>query len=247
MKTEILGVNFDTYTPPEALQTALEYINGDKPRAVFTPNPELVMEARKDSEFKDILNGADMVVPDGIGIVYASKLNKNKIKQRVTGYDLVQSIFREIKSTGNSVYFFGSAPGVADAARLKMEEEHDGLRIVGVADGYFNENREREIIDDIKAKKPDILLVGLGFPKQEKWIWKHKDELGVKLYMGVGGSFDGMAGTFKRAPAFFRKTGLEWFYRLAKQPSRFKRQLKLPLFALIVLKEKLFGTFNKKT
>lgn len=120
-----------------------------------------------------------------------------------------------------------------------MEQIHKGLKIIGVFDGYFDEEKEKLIFEDIKNKKPDILLVGLGAPKQEKWIYSHKNELPVKICVGVGGSFDGMSGKVKRAPEFFIKFGLEWFYRLLRQPSRFFRMIKLPLFLLAVLKEKL--------
>ena len=247
MKTDILGVWIDKITPQEALEKALEFSKGNEPHVIFTPNPEFIMTARKDKKFKDILNAADLLVPDGIGVVLASKLfNKVKIKYRVTGYDLVQEIFKNISKSGESVYFLGGAPGVAETAREKMQELHNGLKVVGVSDGYFDEVKEIEIIKEIIDKKPDILLLGIGFPKQEKWIDKHKNELPVKLHIGIGGALDGMAGIVPRAPKFFRKCGLEWLYRLIRQPSRWKRQLQLPLFILVVTKEKIVGLFKRR-
>ncbi len=243
--SHILGVKFNNVTHSEAVGILRGFLEEDKCHAVFTPNPEIVMAARADKEFMEILNGADLVVPDGIGVVIASKLTKEKLKERVAGYDLIQGLFSEIKNKNYTVYFFGGAPGVAMEAKRKMEQVHKGLKIIGVFDGYFDEEKEKLIIEDIKNKKPDILLVGLGAPKQEKWIYNHKNELPVKICAGVGGSFDGMSGKVKRAPDFFIKLGLEWFYRLLRQPSRFFRMLKLPLFLLAVLKEKLF-TANKK-
>lgn len=239
MKTEILGVSFDALSKSAAKEKALQFFKEDKPHTIFTPNPEMVMYARKDKELMRILNSADMVIPDGIGIVYASKLNKVKIKERVAGYDLVQSLFETMKSTSLTVYFLGGAPGVAEQAKLAMGKKYEGLKIIGVNDGYFDIKREKIIIDEIRSLKPDLLLVGLGTPRQEKWIDKHKDRLPCKVLIGVGGSFDGFAGAVKRAPELFIKLNLEWLYRLIKQPSRIKRQIQLPVFVFTVIKEKI--------
>lgn len=234
-KVDILGVSFANVSPSEAVDTICGYLDSDSPHMVFTPNPEMVMLAQKDKEFKDILNDADMNIPDGIGIVYAAGIKKNPIKGRVTGYDTVQAVFDRIRDRDKTVYFFGGAPGVTDAAKENMERQHPGLKVVGCANGYFDEAREKEIIEDIKQKHPDLLLVGIGFPKQEKWIYNHAKELGFKAAIGVGGSFDIMSGSIKRAPDIFIKLGLEWFYRLITQPTRFVRMLQLPLFMLKVI------------
>lgn len=239
--SHVLGVKFNNVTHLEAVNILMNFLKDDKCRMVFTPNPEIVMEAKKDKEFMKILNSADLVVPDGIGVVIASKLTKEKLKERVAGYDLIQGLFSEIKDKDYTVCFFGGAPGVAEDAKRKMENIYKGLKIIDVFDGYFDKKKEKLILDNIKNKKPDILLVGLGAPKQEKWIYSHRDELPVKICAGVGGSFDGMSGNVKRAPDFFIKLGLEWFYRLLRQPSRFFRMMKLPLFLLAVIKEKLTG------
>lgn len=241
MKTEILNVPFDTLTNKESLNKLLVHLNEDKNHIVITPNPEIVIEANRDNDFMKIIKEADLVIPDGIGVVIASKLNKIKIKERVAGYDLTQNLFEKIKKTGHTVYFFGGAKGVALIAKEKMELMHKGLKIIGVSDGYFNEEREKIIIEEIKKLKPDILLIGLGAPKQEKWIYKNKDILPVKVSICVGGSFDGMSGTVKRAPVIFQKMGLEWFYRLIKQPSRIIRMMRLPLFMILVIKNKIIG------
>jgi len=224
----------------EALGLLECFLDEDKCHKVFTPNPEIVMAANKDPDLMKALNDADLVVPDGIGVVLASKLTGDKLKERVAGCDLVFALFDKIKNKNYTVYFFGGAPDVAAEARIKMKKKFKGIKIVGVSDGYFDEDKEKLIIDDIKNKKPDILLVGLGAPKQEKWISEH-DRLPVKVCIGVGGSFDIMSGKTKRAPRIFIKFGLEWFYRLITQPSRFFRMIKLPLFVFEVLKEKIFG------
>lgn len=196
------------------------------------------MEACKDKELMMILEDADLVVPDGIGVVWASRYAEERLKERVAGYDLTQNLFAKLANTQETFYFFGGAPGVSAKAAHLMQEKYPGLQIVGGHNGYFDEAEERKIIADIQKKKPSVLLVGLGAPKQEKWIYENRRLLDVKLCIGVGGSFDVMAGNVKRAPKVFRKLGLEWFYRLITQPSRWRRMLKLPVFAFQVWKER---------
>lgn len=239
MKTNILGVNFDTYDRKQALEQLIEFLKEDKNHILITPNPEIVLEAKKNEKLMKIINNADLVVPDGIGVVISSKLNKIKITERVAGYDLVLSLFNYIKDKNYTVYFLGSGIGVAEIAKTKIQEKYSGIKIVGTHNGYFDSSNENLIIDEIKSLKPDILLVGLGCPKQELWASKYKEILPVKLMCCCGGSLDAMAMKVKRAPDIFIKLNLEWFYRLIKQPSRFFRMLRLPLFMLLVLKNKI--------
>ena len=234
MKTEILGVKIDAVTESEALDRLLGFLEEEKNHLLFTPNPEMILEAQKDREFMNILNRGDLVVPDGIGVVLASRLMKNKIKKRVAGCDLVYSLFDKIKETGRTVYFFGGAPGVAELAKTNMEKKFPGLKISGCADGYFNKKKEREIIKEIRALKPDVLLVFSSFPKQEKWIFENRNRVPARLTAGLGGSVDIMAGTVKRAPPAMRAVGLEWLWRLMLQPKRITRMYKLPSFLLKV-------------
>ncbi len=238
MKTNILGVNVDTLTNKEVIDKIDLYLKEDGMKMVFTPNPEMIMAARDDSYFMEVLNNANIVIPDGIGVVYASKLNKEKISERVAGADVVFALLEKYKSAGKSVYLLGAGKGVAEKAKVNMEEKYSGIKIVGVHDGYFDIDEENNIVAEINALNPDILLVGLGLGKQEKWIYEHRD-LNVKLAMGVGGVIDVMAGVVNRAPDIFIKLNLEWLYRALKQPKRFYRILKLPLFVLVVFCEKL--------
>lgn len=237
----ILGVPFVNITPEEAVNKVTSYLNNNGKSMIFTPNPEMVMEARKNKEFMEILNSSTMNVPDGIGIVYGSRFTPNKIKHRVAGYDLMLGVFDKMKDMGKTAYFFGGAPGIADRAKKAIEERFPGLKIVGTANGYFDKEREKEIIAEINELKPDLLLVGIGFPKQEKWIYDHIKELNIKAAAGVGGSFDGWCGNVPRAPKFFIDHNIEWFYRLIKQPSRIGRMMQLPLFMLVVIKNKILG------
>ena len=235
-KATILGVPFDVKTMAEAADTAVGFMTEPGQHIICTPNPEIVMEAQTDTELMNILKAADMVTADGIGIVWASKYAENIIIERVSGYDLVLQIFDRIKDTNNTVYMFGGAPGVAEKAAEEMRKKYPGLKIVGIHDGYFDAKEEKNIIADIKEKKPSLLLVGLGSPKQEKWIYSNLRFTGAKLAIGIGGSFDVMSGNLKRAPEFFCKLGIEWLYRLIKQPTRFKRMMRLPKFVLRVRK-----------
>ena len=234
----VLGVPFDALDMEGAVQKALGFLQDGKKHYICTPNPEIVMEACKDKELMMILEDADLVVPDGIGVVWASRYAEERLKERVAGYDLTQNLFAKLANTQETFYFFGGAPGVSAKAAHLMQEKYSGLQIVGGHNGYFDEAEERKIIADIQKKKPSVLLVGLGAPKQEKWIYENRRLLDVKLCIGVGGSFDVMAGNVKRAPKVFRKLGLEWFYRLITQPSRWRRMLKLPVFAFQVWKER---------
>ncbi len=236
-KTNILGVPFDTYTLEQTAQKAVSMFDENGQHIICTPNPEIVMEARKDRELMGILKAADLVTPDGVGVVWASKYSETQLKERVSGYDLVLKIFEKMNDTDYTVYFFGGAPGVAQKAAEMMKLKFPGLKVVGVHNGYFDEKEERKIIADIKRVQPSLLLVGLGAPKQEKWIYNNLRLTGAKVAIGIGGCFDVMSGNLKRAPKIFCKLGLEWFYRLITQPTRFKRMMKLPKFVLAVLKE----------
>ena len=235
-KINILGVPFDEVNMSQAAERVMRFMEEGKFRVVCTPNPEIVMSAAENPEFMDVLKRADMVVADGVGIVWAAKYLGKPLEERVSGFDLTQSVFNEMKDTEYTAYFFGGAPGVAEKAKAKMEEKFPGLKIVGVHNGYFDMDEERRILSDIREKAPNLLLAGLGSPKQEKWIDANRYVLNGTVCIGVGGSFDVMAGEVKRAPEVYQKLGLEWLYRLIKQPSRFKRMLKLPLFVLCVIK-----------
>ncbi len=238
---DILGVKINKIDMNEAVETAKGYMNEGGFHYIFTPNSEIVMAAYKNKELAEKVNSADMRTADGIGLVYAGKILGSPLKERVAGFDLVMKLLEALPEMGKSAYFFGGAPGVAEEAAKKLEEKFPGINICGTANGYFDEVREKEIIAEINEKKPDLLLVCLGFPKQENWISSHKDELSCSLAMGVGGTLDVIAGKVQRAPDIFIKLGLEWFYRLIKQPSRIGRMMALPKFLLTVIGKKITG------
>lgn len=234
-RLNVLGVGVDAASMEEAAKRLVCAMDGDSVYSVYTPNSEIILYAYKNKDYRDLLNRGDMVTPDGIGVVYASKILKRPLPERVGGFDLANLVLDKIAGTGKSVYLFGGKPGVAEAAAKKICALYPGTNICGTADGYFDEEKEQDILKDINEKRPDLLFVCLGFPKQEIWIDTHKKELGAKVCMGIGGSLDVFAGTVKRAPEGFQKLGLEWLYRLIKQPSRFVRMLALPKFGFTVL------------
>lgn len=235
-KVNILGVKVDKVNVNEASDIIMEYIKSkEKPASVFTPNSEIIMMGYRDEEFRQILNSSELLTADGIGVVYASKIVKNPIEERAAGYDIACATLEKLAKIEGSVYLFGSKPGVAETAGENIKEKYPGIKIAGYSDGYFNEEKEKTIIANIQRAKPDLVFVCLGAPKQEKWIAAHKNELPNAVYMGIGGSLDVFAGTVKRAPEFFTKHGIEWLYRLCKQPTRFVRMLELPRFGFKVL------------
>lgn len=229
----ILGVLVDRGDFDKAFDKCKTFFDTNSAHAVYTPNPEIIMHAYRSEEYKDVLNRADMVVPDGIGVVYASKIVGKPVKGRVAGFELSSALLKWCGEQNKKVYLFGGKPGVADEAANKISENNPGIIIAGTNHGYHKSYEH--IADEIAKTGADLVLVCLGAPKQEKWIDENKDKTGAKILIGAGGSLDVFAGNVKRAPLFFRKLNLEWFYRLITQPSRFVRMLDLPRFAIKVL------------
>ena len=224
-----------------AVKNIVRFLDEDKHHIVCTPNAEIMMKSYKDKELKDILNCSDMVVSDGAGVVLASKILGCPLKERIAGYDLTQNILHLKLDKKIKVFLLGGAPNIAKIA-IERNSHLEGVEFVGYHHGYFIKDNEDEIIQNINSLGTDVLLVGLGAPKQEKWIHNNKDKLNVKVSIGVGGSFDVMAGNVKRAPKFFQEHGLEWFYRLCKQPKRFVRMLDLPKFVLLVIWKRIISS-----
>ncbi len=235
--TNILGVNIDKISLNEAFEKAKGLLETEGVSMIFTPNPEIVMRAYEDADFKNILNSADICTPDGIGVVYASKIIKNPVKERVPGFELSKMLMESVSKTGEGVFLFGSKPGVADKAKENIEKMYPGINIVGTRNGYFKKEDEPEIINMINESGAKLLFVCLGAPKQEKWIYENRDKLKVNLCLGVGGTLDVLSGEVKRAPEIFIKLNLEWFYRIVLNPSRWGRFLALPKFMIKVIKE----------
>lgn len=237
-KVTILGVPVDAITMGEAVARIDGFIEKRTPVLVATANAEMLMRATHDGALRRILQGAAMVTPDGAGTVWAAHHLGHAMPERVAGYDMVQELMREAPAKHRRIFFFGSAPGVADKAKKKAEQLYPGIEIVGTRNGFFAAADEPAIIEEIKAAHPDILLAALGVPKQEKWLAKHLGELGVPVAIGVGGTFDVMAGVMKRAPRWMQRAKLEWLFRGMMQPQRAGRLLALPRFVLKVHAQK---------
>ena len=233
-RVNILGVKVDAVTMAQAVERVEKLIAEKNSSIVATANAEMLLRATHDDELKNILNAASLVVPDGAGTVWAAHHLGYEMPERVAGFDLVQELMKIAPSKNIKFFLFGSAPGVADKAKLKAEELYPGIKIVGTRNGYFSADDEAEILSQIKNSQPDVLLAALGVPKQEKWIFAHKDELKIPVSIGVGGTLDVMAGVVKRAPLWMQKAKLEWLYRAMLQPSRAGRLTALPKFVLKV-------------
>lgn len=227
MKTEILGVRFDDLTQQEAAQQGRQLLEEDKFHYVVTPNPEFLLAAEKDPEFRRVLNAADLVLPDGIGVVYSAKILGTPLKERVPGIEFAEAMLSALNEMGGRLYLLGAKPGVAEEAGRRICARYPALVLCGTHDGYFKD--EQAILPQIAAAKPDLLFVCLGAPKQEKWMARWGQHTGAKLAIGLGGCLDVFAGNVERAPEQWQKLGLEWAYRLKKEPKRIGRMAKLPL------------------
>ncbi len=234
----VLNVMIDVVTMKEAVEAVKQFILQKKSRLVVTPNPEIIMMANKDEQLARIINNADLVVPDGAGVVWAARYQGDVMPERVAGYDLVQNLLIEAMSEKYKIYLFGGAPGIAEKAKKMAEERYPGVQIVGTCNGFFTKQDESEIVNDIKACQPDVLLVALGVPRQEKWLEEYKEELKVPVSIGVGGTFDVMAGVVKRAPLWMQRSNLEWLFRLLSEPKRAIRMLALPHFVIKIMTTK---------
>ncbi|MCR4804566.1 MAG: WecB/TagA/CpsF family glycosyltransferase [Clostridia bacterium] len=231
-QTRILGVRVDKVTKAQALKAFRGMLDSPGCSLIVTPNAEIVEKADKTPALKSVIEGADLVIPDGIGLVYASRLKGDPIGERLAGIDFARAALEICASEGRSVYFLGSKPGVAEKAAANVAAEIPGLLIAGARDGYFKPSEEAQVVADINASGAAFLCCALGSPKQEFFIADHRSELKTAAAAGLGGSFDVWSGEVTRAPAFWQEHGLEWLYRMVRQPSRLKRLPALPLFII---------------
>lgn len=236
MRINILGVGFDNLTMGEAVECAFAMLHTEGADYVVTPNPEIVEVCREDAEAMAAVNGASLVLPDGIGVIKGAAILGTPLKERTPGVEFAAHLMERMAGEGLSLYLLGAKPGVADLAAKNMAEKYPGLKIAGTHDGYFKE--DAPIVEEIRKSGADCVFVCLGAPKQEKWMAKNGAATGAKLLCGLGGSVDVFAGTVERAPKFWCDHNLEWFYRLCKEPRRIGRMMKLPLFLVHVRQEK---------
>lgn len=237
-KIKILNIPFDNVTLDEAVGDVLAIARRGKPGYVVTPNAEIGESCFSDGRLLEAVTDADYVLPDGAGVVLASRILGCPLKGKVAGYDLARALLPEIRRNGMRLFLLGSAPGVAEKAADNIRRDFPGIDIAGVHDGYFK--KDEEVIPLINSLKVDVLYVGLGFPKQEIWMRQNRDKLQVGVMLGLGGTLDGIAGLTKRAPEFFIRLNLEWLYRLFREPTRFGRMLRLPKYIRRAVAVRLF-------
>ena len=235
-RVELLGVGFDNVNMSEAVERGVEMLLSDGAHYVVTPNPEIVETCRANPAAKEAVNGADLVIADGIGVVYGARIKKTPLKCRVPGIEFGAEMVAQCAKLGKSVYFLGCKPGIAEMAAENLKKQHPGLKVVGTADGYFKD--DAAAAEKVRESGADLLFVCLGAPKQEIFMKQYGEATGAHLLMGLGGSLDVFAGVVKRAPKIYQDLNLEWFYRLIKNPSRIGRMMKLPLFLIHVMGEK---------
>ena len=231
----IAGINIDDITMDQAVKRVYSFISSSENHSIYTPNAEIMMDCITNKALNEVLNNADMLVADGAGVVLASKILGKEVKEKVSGVDLVKNLLVSTYKRPIKFFLFGGNPGIAEKAHANIICDYPNAQVVGTRNGYFTEDDEAAIISEINNSDADVLLVCLGAPKQEIWIHENENKLRVKACLGVGGTLDILAGNVKLAPDFFRNNGLEWLYRLYKEPRRFKRMLRLPKFILFVL------------
>lgn len=234
----VFGVAVSKWGMKETVAYLTEAVSARQPHHIITANPIMMMAAIENPKYKAMMQSAELIVPDGNGLVWAARKGGDPVKERVPGYELLHELMKQGERLGWKVYLVGAAPDVIKETARRLALQYPGTEIVGYRDGYFSTEEDREVITGIVKTAPDLLFVARGADTQEPWIAKYKDELQVPVMMGVGGSFDVISGRAKRAPMIFRKLRLEWLYRLLKEPTRFRRMLALPKFAVRVMREK---------
>lgn len=223
----ILGVEFYPVTKSGAFRSLDWMLSRDdgRTRLVITANPIMVITAQQDPQFMEIMEKADLLVPDGVGVLWAARKKGVSLPERVTGVDLTEYLLE--RRPAPRLYLLGGRPGIAERAYRNIEKKTPGARICGTHHGYFSPQEEPHVVEAVRAARPDVVLVGMGTPRQEKFIFANRGRLGAKVAIGVGGVLDILAGESKRAPEVFQRAGLEWLYRLVTEPKRLRSDLKL--------------------
>jgi N-acetylglucosaminyldiphosphoundecaprenol N-acetyl-beta-D-mannosaminyltransferase len=235
-RVTILGIGVDPVSMPEALARIEGFIDAGTPRLVVTADASGIVAAQSDTQWRDIMLSADLVTPDSAGVVWALERVGAPVGERVSGVDLVEHLCRLSARKGYRLYFLGAAPGVAQQAAQMMSTKFPGCVVVGARDGFFGSADEVAIVDEVRAASPDALFVGMGIPAQEKFLSRNLYELGAKVSMGVGGTFDVLSGNVKRAPKLIQRLRLEWLWRLVLNPRKWRKAMTLPKFWWMVMR-----------
>jgi N-acetylglucosaminyldiphosphoundecaprenol N-acetyl-beta-D-mannosaminyltransferase len=236
-RVEILGVPVDQLDMQATLTRLDAFLQTHTPHIVATADAAGIVQAQSDPEFLQILKTADLVTPDSIGVIWAAKKQNQQIKERVSGVDLCDRLCAMSADRGWRIFLLGAAPGVADLAAEKLRLKHPGCNIVGVRHGYFPSESDEIVAQEVAETRPDVLLVAMGIPRQEKFIKKTQRIINASIAMGVGGSLDVFSGKAKRAPVLFQKLKLEWLWRLVLNPSKISKAKFLPKFVRLILRD----------
>ena len=236
-RVNVLGVGIDNLTLSEAVDKALSLISEHRCAYMVTPNPEIVMAAWDDPKVSKAIENADLVIPDGVGVMQAARILGTPLREHMPGIDAATEIIKRLASRGGSVFLYGARPGVAEEAAERMKQRFPGLVICGTNDGYGND--DGAVVSKINAAKPDFIMVCLGVPKQELWMAKHAAKLDAGLMAGLGGTIDVFSGQVKRAPLIWQKLKLEWLYRCFEEPKRFRKVKRIPQFIIKAWRKRL--------
>lgn len=234
----LFGINVSKMDMDETVDYIIEAIRYEKAHQVVTINPIMMMAALEQPEFMAIMKEAELIVPDGTGVVWAARYKGTPVAERVAGIDLFHRLMAAGTQFGWRVFLLGASPEVNVKAAEKLRELYPGIEIVGRRDGYFTVDEDDEVVAEIVAARPQLLFVASQLDRQEPWIHRYREQLNIPVMMGVGGSFDVIAGHVKRAPVFYQKLHLEWLYRLLKEPKRALRMLALPKFVIRVMRSR---------
>ena len=234
----ILGIPIHDVTPSETLDLIGGYVTEKTPHQICTVNPEFIMTAQNDAEFRRVLNQSTLNTPDGVGVLWAARRRGQRFRERVGGSDLVAQIADRAAVTGWKIFLLGAAEGVAVQAAVKLQQRYPTINIVGTFAGSPAFDQEDSIVARIQSAAPDILLVAYGAPRQDKWLARNLARTGAAVGIGIGGSLDHIVGKQKRAPKWVQRLWLEWLYRLIQEPRRWRRQLALPRFVWRILAER---------
>jgi len=237
LQVELLGARVDGIRLEQAVERVAGFVGSRQSCWIITLNPELLYRAWSERDLLNLINRADLVTADGVGIVWACRMAGRPVPERVTGIDLMLRLSARAAKEGWRVFLLGAAPGVAGEAASRLKRLYPGLVVAGTHHGYFSPAEEPSVVELVRQARPDLLFVALGAPKQEYWVVRNRAALGAAVAVGVGGSFDVVAGRMRRAPFWMQRLRLEWLFRLLKEPARWRRMLVLPLFAWLVLKK----------
>ncbi len=234
----ILGCRVDEVDATDAVRRIVALAQGDAPSLVVTIGTEMIVRAQTDARFREVVNASALSLCDTIGVVFAARLQGVRLRGRVAGIDLIDPLCAAFAAEGVPVYFLGSRGDTAERAAALLRERHPRLIVAGARDGFFSADDDTAVADAIRASGARVVLAGLGSPRQELWIADQLARSGCSVGLGIGGSFDVIAGNVQRAPYAWRRLNLEWLYRLVREPVRWRRQLALPYFVWLALRER---------